>query len=255
MPEIIAKILRNNRKPLADLGLGIPAEFDAVVGRCLASDREGRFADVAELAEALLPFCNAHGAPTVDRILRVRGRRSMPPQPSRLYAAATPLASERPSTGTEPAVRSENPGVAATQLAVSTGLGTPSGPPARRSTAWLAAPAVALLALGGIGAWMWKVQSVAPTGISPVAVLADAGVQASTASLAASTAPAPSVAAVASIAPSIAPPPAPSVVASGKLADLHKKPGGDAHKIPPGGKPPQPPPPGNEPGKLDINIK
>ena len=34
----------------------IPAEFDAVVRRCLASDREARFQSVTELANALAPF-------------------------------------------------------------------------------------------------------------------------------------------------------------------------------------------------------
>lgn len=167
MPEIIAKILRNKRAPLVELGRGIPAEFDEIISRCLASDREGRYADVAELAEALLPFAPTGGATHVERIVRVRGRRSIPPHVTRLVSGAPPGSSASPgarqSTGTEPATPSAQAwerGAAATQLAVATGVGIPSNESAKtRKNTWLAIPAVAVLAIGGVGAWMWQGQA------------------------------------------------------------------------------------------------
>ncbi len=253
MPEIIAKILRNNRKPLAELGLGIPPEFDAVISRCLASDREGRFADVAELAEALLPFSTAHGATHVDRIARVRGRRSMPPHPSRLQAAAP---ASRPGTGTGTATdpgtaMSSAAGVATTQLAISTG----SVQPARsRSYAWLAAPAVGILAVSGIGAWMWKGSAPQP----PAALVREAG------GTTLAVAPVPTVSAVPAVSAVVVPAsasiaPAPS--ASSKSAgDVRKQPSssqaGDTKTKSTGRNLPQShPPAADESGGIKVDLK
>jgi serine/threonine-protein kinase len=49
----------------------LPPEFDALVARCLARDREQRFADAAALAEALAPFAPEPDRAAVDRIRRI----------------------------------------------------------------------------------------------------------------------------------------------------------------------------------------
>ncbi len=48
----------------------VPPELDAIVLRCLARERDARFADVGELARALTPFANEHALVAIDRISR-----------------------------------------------------------------------------------------------------------------------------------------------------------------------------------------
>ena len=249
MPEIIAKILRNARTPLANLGLGIPAEFDAVVGRCLASDRESRYSDVTELAEALVPFAAVGSASHVERIVRVRGRRSLPPHATRLQSAAPPSgvpvsgAAPRDATGTEPAPWS---GVsAATQLAVSTGVGiASSGPASGRRNTWLVAPAIAVLALGGIGAWMWQARtngggvSTASSAASSALLEAPSVMPSVSAPLAPLASTAPSTALAASSTPTASTAPSSAVPTKPGDGTKRTKPSNDVVKPPPGKEPP-----------------
>jgi serine/threonine protein kinase len=50
---------------------GVPAALDAVVQRCLAKDREGRWPDAPSLAAALVPFASAEGRASAERIGRM----------------------------------------------------------------------------------------------------------------------------------------------------------------------------------------
>jgi eukaryotic-like serine/threonine-protein kinase len=54
--ELCAKVLGADVEPLRALRPEVPVELEAVIGRCLAKDRELRFGTVSELAEALAPF-------------------------------------------------------------------------------------------------------------------------------------------------------------------------------------------------------
>ncbi len=68
--EVLAEILGGTPRPMQTRRADVPAGLDAVVGRCLARDREERHADVLELARALAPFARSQvaAAAAVDRI-------------------------------------------------------------------------------------------------------------------------------------------------------------------------------------------
>ena len=68
---VIAAILVRPPPSLRELTPAVPPEFEAVIVRCLDKDRTRRFADVAELAEALRPFASQEAMLSVNRISRV----------------------------------------------------------------------------------------------------------------------------------------------------------------------------------------
>jgi serine/threonine-protein kinase len=94
--EIFSSVMQRTPDPLAARGAEVPPELEGVVARCLAKDRNERFADIAELARALAPFAPGHAALSVERIENVVRRartpapvdspppvaRSVPPEPS-----------------------------------------------------------------------------------------------------------------------------------------------------------------------------
>ena len=227
MPEIVAKILRNKRTPLTEFGL--PAELDEVLDKCLASDRVDRFSDVGELAAALAPFAAADFP--VDRILRVRGRREMPPA-SRLPASMVPAPTRAVTDPSDPAT-------GATQLAVASSGEVPSRAPS--SSSWLLAPALAIVVLGGVGAWWWKSRTT-ETEASTTTVLTPASTAAPVVMSAAPPEPStPTLAALPSEAPSSPPPTASTSVATQASA------AGSKQIVSTGGKKPPPSVPSGKP--------
>jgi serine/threonine-protein kinase len=64
--EICATVLRDPPRPITDFGSGLPPRFAKVVMRCLEPDPKRRYANVAELGAALLPFAPG-GAVHVER--------------------------------------------------------------------------------------------------------------------------------------------------------------------------------------------
>jgi serine/threonine-protein kinase len=64
LPELCLKISREPYRPLAELRPGLPPELLAIVDRCLQKDPAHRYANAAELAEALEPL--APGATSVE---------------------------------------------------------------------------------------------------------------------------------------------------------------------------------------------
>ena len=77
---LIGTLVAAGRDPLPPLG-PVPPEFEAIVRRCLEKDRERRFANVADLADALAPL-----APPVladyPELVRIAGGRAMPVEES-----------------------------------------------------------------------------------------------------------------------------------------------------------------------------
>jgi eukaryotic-like serine/threonine-protein kinase len=71
LPQLIAAILERPAPALADLWPDVPAELSGVVARCLSKDRETRFASVAELALALLPFAPKRARAHAERAVSV----------------------------------------------------------------------------------------------------------------------------------------------------------------------------------------
>jgi serine/threonine-protein kinase len=56
LPELVSAIMHQPPAPVRHLRPDVPPELAAVIERCLAKDREARFASAADLAHALLPF-------------------------------------------------------------------------------------------------------------------------------------------------------------------------------------------------------
>jgi len=67
------KVLNETPVPLEQIA-PVPLPFAAIVMRCLAKQREGRFNDVGELAVALAPFGSADAAGSAMRITKVLRR-------------------------------------------------------------------------------------------------------------------------------------------------------------------------------------
>jgi serine/threonine-protein kinase len=77
LTQTLALVLESSPVPPSSLLPGIPAEFDAVVLRCLAKEPEDRYADVGGLMRALAPFA-PKGAALVERAARIlAGARSI----------------------------------------------------------------------------------------------------------------------------------------------------------------------------------
>src|SRR5215472_10165105 len=105
MAEIIASVLESDPVPIHIIASDVPAEVERIVTRCLCKDPKGRFADVATLAEALVPFgsgaavrANARAA-TLSAKTRARikvGEFAAPHANLADAAAATQLASSPP---------------------------------------------------------------------------------------------------------------------------------------------------------------
>jgi serine/threonine-protein kinase len=92
-PALLAMIAADAPVPLSHLRPDVPQELEAVVLRALAKDREVRYSNLAEFAEALGPFASEEGQESVARIAKVLGRRTA----TRSLPPALPGAAPRPS--------------------------------------------------------------------------------------------------------------------------------------------------------------
>jgi serine/threonine-protein kinase len=77
IPELCTLVLQEKPPQLSALCRDLPAGFEEVVFRCLEKDREERFANLAELAQALAPFAPGSFAAVerASRILTFAGNR------------------------------------------------------------------------------------------------------------------------------------------------------------------------------------
>jgi eukaryotic-like serine/threonine-protein kinase len=73
MPELVGAILQRAPRPIEAVREGVPQGMRAIVDRCLQKDPAGRYANVAELARALLPFGPSRSEQSVERIEHVLG--------------------------------------------------------------------------------------------------------------------------------------------------------------------------------------
>jgi serine/threonine-protein kinase len=97
-PEIIAQVLQNNPQPACARRPDLPPTLDAVIARCLRSKVEERFPNVADLAQALMPFASQGDRESVVAIASVLGIQ-MPPlgDGSAAAAAATAYSAAQPA--------------------------------------------------------------------------------------------------------------------------------------------------------------
>ena len=149
MPELVVAVMQRPHEPLDSVRSDVPAGFEAVVARCLEKDASKRYANIGELARALLPFGPAGSQTSVDRIEHVSGldavalasRRGSSllaheTQPSQAEATAAQAMTHAPW--------SQSSAYAATTLAAAPRRGRVIG----------IAVAVAVLVLGGAGAFL-----------------------------------------------------------------------------------------------------
>ncbi|MDB4993786.1 MAG: Serine/threonine-protein kinase pkn3 [Myxococcaceae bacterium] len=73
MPEVVARILKNQPMPLRQLRADVPEHLAAIVSHCLREAPHERFTSVLELAQALAPYGGEHARTSVDKIGRVLG--------------------------------------------------------------------------------------------------------------------------------------------------------------------------------------
>jgi serine/threonine-protein kinase len=105
LTAVLIAIVELDPPPLRSLEPSVPPGLEGIVMRCLSKDREGRFANVAELALALEPFAGTEAAGAADRICRSLGttRAGVSVGPTRPLVAAdapplpTPLPPSAPA--------------------------------------------------------------------------------------------------------------------------------------------------------------
>jgi serine/threonine protein kinase len=104
MPELVGVILQRAHEPLGAVRHDLPAALIGSIDRCLEKEPAKRYANVADLASALLPFGPPQSEQLVERIRHVLGHFGPP--------------ADRPSTGTRvpapPAVMTFSPITSAT---------------------------------------------------------------------------------------------------------------------------------------------
>jgi serine/threonine-protein kinase len=74
VPEVCAKVVTVEPLPLHRHAGNVPRRLEAVIMQCLQKDRDRRFADVGELADALVPFASVEGAASAEVVARILGR-------------------------------------------------------------------------------------------------------------------------------------------------------------------------------------
>lgn len=95
MNETFAQILEREPQPIRNIVSGVPEGLERVVARCLAKNRERRFADVGELARAIAPYGSGAWAPSVERIQTTLSRSHEEPSQPRM---TSPVGAAIPSS-------------------------------------------------------------------------------------------------------------------------------------------------------------
>jgi eukaryotic-like serine/threonine-protein kinase len=159
--ELFTSVVSRDPKPLRAHRANIPAGLEAIVLRCLRRDPGERYADVAELAQALLPFGSGRTSKEVARAtaLLCNSERDAPSSTmvSLAHDSAAPTVEEHWATSTR-----------APKPAAVTGSNLPSskdgpstqgawdtrplsGPRGRRRVAWVTGSSLVILALAIVG--------------------------------------------------------------------------------------------------------
>lgn len=134
LPELCLKVVQDPPRSLAELRANVPPELVAVVSRCLEKNPAARYANAAELAEALAPFASPSGGRMAERARLALARTSealaLGWSPSRPSIDVLP--SHAPSSPSSPSVRA-----VAGESGSASGTGRPGVPAAPSSAAGL----------------------------------------------------------------------------------------------------------------------
>ncbi|MCA9597555.1 MAG: protein kinase, partial [Myxococcales bacterium] len=155
-PELCASILSAPPRPLRELRPEVPEALEAVVARCLAKEATDRYASVADLAAALMPFAPRRSRQLVERARNVLTRAGI----------ASEIDIEIPVSVAE--TRLEGPSRTKTAWAET----APEADSKPRAFIWLALAGI--LALGGIGVAVVVSRSTPPATPEPSATVVTA---------------------------------------------------------------------------------
>ncbi len=261
-PEVVAQVLQNAPAPLTDYRSDVPPGIAEVIARCMRSKVAERYANVAELAQALVPFAAREDRESALAIARVLGVSSSSVHPDPPLAAHAPTMSatrSSPPGGGAPA-----PAGTAHNLTLSA---NDAGQAARKPTGAIVVVVGVLAALAAGGVFALRRSSPAPAVAAGTET--PSAVPAIVAAPAAPPLPAPVALAPADVLP-IAPPsaatasatpPSPPAHGPGKHAAPLAQPTQPSHGATPPpspapatpvAPPPAAPPPSNP---LDMHIK
>jgi serine/threonine-protein kinase len=98
VPAVCAKILRDEPEPMSRRKPGVPSALDRIVLRCLSKERDARYQNVAELANALVEFGPRRARASAERITRIIDAAGI---------ARSPTPSSDPMAGTGPTLPPE----------------------------------------------------------------------------------------------------------------------------------------------------
>ena len=96
MPGVVAMILQNKPTPLRELRADCPEELAAVIAKCMTTNVDMRYADVAELANALAPFADTASRATVEAISRTITGMSHSPESIKKISSAPTIDTSKP---------------------------------------------------------------------------------------------------------------------------------------------------------------
>lgn len=91
--ETFAQILEKEPQPIRQIVTGVPEGLERVVMKCLSKSRDNRYADVSELARALVAFGSGTWMQSADRVQATLSRGLEEASSSRLKGPAGPPAS------------------------------------------------------------------------------------------------------------------------------------------------------------------
>jgi serine/threonine-protein kinase len=155
--DIAAKIIRDPPPPIRAVRPEVPEGVEAVIARCLEKEPDARYAGIAELAEALLPFASEGSRASAARIAKQISARQL--------GAAPTLLSSRPPSPSNPGPRT---GSAATRTASAWGEAKRSEPEVKRGrTGLFAGLAVGAVVVGVVIAALVPSRMHAVVGAGP----------------------------------------------------------------------------------------
>ena len=139
MPDLVAAILQDPPPPLRQLRPDAPDGLEQVITKCLEKDPNARYADVAELTEALAPFGTGSARLSADRVSRVIRPRTQMNTSTSAPIVRSALSSVAPAS---PSFRPEPPTLGTLTVSATESAAPSAMPPASRGR-------TVLLACGG----------------------------------------------------------------------------------------------------------
>jgi serine/threonine-protein kinase len=156
LPQVCGLILQMEPPPASELVPRAPAGLDAVLRGCLAKRPSDRFANVAELANALAALASPHGQHSADRITRVLKSPARAALSSQSGVAAAPPSHVAAESGANAVPAASTPFAPNSPAGPAQTLGSwgktgeqTAGARKRVPTALLAVVAVLVLGVGG----------------------------------------------------------------------------------------------------------